>query len=346
MKRRPSILALLSLATAACTSTTATSPTPSVLVPPSSPPVATAPPKAPGFEVHEWGLVDVAANDASSTRVLAGPPGGPTNWNAPRRKPVVYFHLDDATPSIDATVRVIAPAAPGFVERFPAPDETSTSTELVWSGLHVRKGACKMRDLPTIGSPGCNTPDAQCETAELARYEADDASCIERAGGTYNHLFYRSAGPAPALPYDVKITGTSVTIEHARASDTIGPILFVHNDDGAASASVIATPALGDRVSASVPSGLDTEPARRALDDAMKSVGLTPAEIGAFDRAWTNDLFGSGPARELGPRRAAIGPRDYLLYALPASLADGAAKLAITPPPRAVKRFLLVRVYV
>ncbi len=43
------------------------------------------------FDVHEWGLVDVQSPTAAS--LVAGPPSGRTNWNAPRRKPVLYFHL-------------------------------------------------------------------------------------------------------------------------------------------------------------------------------------------------------------------------------------------------------------
>jgi hypothetical protein len=158
-------------------------------------------------------------------------------------------------------------------------------------------------------------------------------------------LFYRSSGPAPALPFDVAIDGGQVAITHARAADFVGSILYVHNDDGNVTVTEVAAPALGASVRLAAPTGKDVPKAQAALDATMREVGLTAGEIGAFDRAWTNDLFGASAVRELS-RRAAPAPRDYLLYALPASLVDGASKVTITPAPRALKRFLLVRVFV
>ncbi len=78
----------------------------------------------------------------------------------------------------------------------------------------------------------------------------------------------------------------------------------------------------------------------------MKEVGLTEAEVGAFDRAWSNDLFGNATTRDMAARRGAVGPSDVLLFVLPSSLVSGASTVTITPTPRALRRFMLVRLHV
>ncbi|MBI4955265.1 MAG: hypothetical protein HY908_24795, partial [Myxococcales bacterium] len=308
----------------------------------SSAPSAPAAP-APGvFDVHEWGLVDVGPSGA---RLLAGPPSGPTNWYAPRRKPVLYFHLAEGTPALEASVTVTT-ARPGFVEHFPAGALSADGATLAWTGLRVRPEACRVSGAPTRDAPECRTPDGLCEAAELARYEAADAACIERAGAAFNHLFYRASGPPPELPYEVSVRGSDLAITHARASDLVGAIHYVHNDAGVVTVATIAPPALGESVTAAPPTGTDVGEVRRALDAAMRQVGLTAAEVAAFDRAWANDLFGPEAARELPARRAAAAPEDYLLFVMPASLVDGASRVQVVPAPRAVRRFLLVRLRV
>ena len=78
----------------------------------------------------------------------------------------------------------------------------------------------------------------------------------------------------------------------------------------------------------------------------MESVGLTRDEAAAFDRAWDNDLFGRDAARDAPARRASAGPEDYLLFAMPASLVSGISTVTIVPAPRALRRFILVRLRV
>lgn len=297
---------------------------------------------APTFDVHEWGLIDVSSRGA---HLLAGPPSGPTNWNAPRKKPVVYFHLAPGSPAFQASVRVDVPA-PGIIEQFPRGTLSPDGTSLSWSPLRVRPEGCHVTGAPTKESPaGCGTPDGICEAAEVARYEAIDASCVDFGGGAFNHLFYRADGPAPSLPFEVSIENGQLIIAHTRAADTVGGIVYVHNDGGAVSVSQLAAPALGQSVRAAAPSGGDVGAARRAIDAAMAETGLTRDEIGAFDRAWTNDLFGDAAGKDVA-KKAAAAPEDYLLFAMPASLIDGASRLTIQPAARSVRRFLLVRLRV
>ena len=312
--------------------------------------VAPAPSGAPSasnaaFEVHEWGLVDVQSATVAS--LVGGPPGGRTNWNAPRRKPVLYFHLADGTSAVDATVTVTAPRLK-FVETFPKGELSTDSSTLTWRNVHVRKESCHVTGAPGRESPECRTADGQCEAAELPTYEAADASCIDVAGAAFNHLFYRANGAPPELPYDVVVKGNQLSIAHARASDIVGPILYVHNDGGAVTVSQITPPAVGGSTLVDPPKNTDVKAAQSALDAAMKEVGLTDAEIGAFDRAWANDLFGNGAARDLQPRRAAIAlpVSDVLLFVLPASQVNSASTVTVTPAPRAVRRFMLVRMRV
>lgn len=295
------------------------------------------------FEVHEWGLVDV---DASTARIQAGPPGGPTNWNGPRRKPVLYFHLASGSSEALANVEISMPS-PGIVERFPAGELSPDRTSLAWSGLRIRKGSCHVVGAPTRDAPLCQTSDGLCEAAELAKYETADADCIEGTDGArYNHLFYRGTGPAPLLPLEVAVRGATIEITHARAADASGPILYVHDAGGASTVSTLDLPSIGASVKASPPEKSDVASARAALDDAMRKSGLTAEEIGAFDRAWANDLFGDAAGREAPARRGAPAPRDFLLFVMPPSLLDAASKVTVRPVPSALRRFLLVRLFV
>lgn len=294
------------------------------------------------FDVHEWGLVDVAGTNA---RLLAGPPQGPTNWNAPRRKPVLYFHLADGAREGDAAVKVHV-ASPGIVEHVPAGTLSDDHADLSWPDIHLRSGSCAVSAVPARDAPECKTSDGVCEAVELKRYETSDSDCIHTNAGDFNHLFYRAVGPAPALPFDVTAKGGSLVIAHARADDFVGAIIWVHREVGTVTVSLIAAPAVGAQVEVAPPKESDVASAQQALDTSMRETGLTDAEILAFDRAWSNDLFGPAAAREAPTRRGSPGPQDYLLFALPQSMMSGASELTITPAPRALKRFMLVRMAV
>ncbi|MFO0612332.1 MAG: hypothetical protein U0414_07085 [Polyangiaceae bacterium] len=317
---------------AAPATATVTASAPAASAIPSAAPVA-GPPK---FEVHEWGLVDV---DGGAARVLGGPHGhSPQSPGRPVRKPVLYFHLNEGTPSVDAMVRVELPA-PGVQEYFPTTGSlTSSRRTLEWSGLHVRKGACHYH-LPRESN--CNASDG-CETPELPNYETDDSACIESGKDGFNLLFYRgSVSGNLDLPYVVTDNGASVSIRHAKGADIVGPLVYVHHDAGDVYISVIAPPDLGKSIEVTPPKEQDTVVAQRALDQAMREVGLSSDETAAFNRAWSGELYGLEQGRKVVRRDRA--ERDVILYTLPASMIDGIAKLTIEPAPTSVKRFLLVR---
>jgi hypothetical protein len=297
----------------------------------------------PVFDVHEWGLLDVTN---TSARMLAGPSSRPVP-NAPVRKPVVYFHLADGSRAGDVTARVSIPASSTFMEAFPSA-ATPDPTTLAWAGLHLRAEPCHVVGAPTRDLPACKTQDGLCEAADIATYEAADASCVDFAGASYNHLLYRANGVPPKLPFEVTSDGSAIVVLHARASDTLGAIVYVHNDAGVALEAVVPVPPLGQSVRLAPPTDSDTTKAASELDRAMKDSGLTSEEIAAFDRAWATNLFGAGAgaARESPARRGAAAPDDYLLFAMPVSLIEGVSTLSFTPAPRAVRRFLLVRVHV
>ena len=322
--------------------TTGTSTSTAIVAPPTTSSATIPSGDAAIFDVHEWGLVDVAGAQA---RVLAGPPAGATNWNAPRRKPVLYFHLADGTSDVDVSV-TIQVAPPGIVEHFPVGVLGTDPTELTWSGLRLRTGHCPVGEVPAREAPGCKTADGICEAAELKTYETSDATCIHTSAGDFNHLFYRATGPAPTLPFDVTPKDGALVVAHARAADVVGSILWVHNEAGAVTVSIIAPPAVGGHIEVSPPKDTDVTSAQAALDASMRDTGLTDAEIQAFDRAWANDLFGRNAARDAPARRGLPGPQDYLLFALPQSMMGGASEVTITPAPRTLKRFMLVRLAV
>lgn len=134
-------------------------------------------------------------------------------------------------------------------------------------------------------------------------------------------------------------------ITHARGADVIGPIVYVHDDPAKAAVSVIAPPAMGASITADPPATSDVTSAARAIDAAMREAGLSDEESAAFNRAWRSSLYGEELAAKKTPPpgKESLASSDYLLFVVPMSLADGVSKLTITPPPRAIRRFLLVR---
>lgn len=302
---------------------------------------------APDFEVHEWGLLDV---DGTTANVHAAP----TPYMEPPRpvtvkKPVLYFHLGHGIERATIDVKVTIPSEDGgaVVEHFPPGQVDDAGASVAWRGVVLRKQGCGMT--PPKDASACNTADGICESLELSNYVTPTASCLEIPGGeAVNHLFYRAREKAPVLPFDVgELEGGKLRITHARASDVIGPIVYVHDDPARPTVSVLAPPALGASITADPPTTSDAQSAALAVDAAMREAGLDVEEAGAFNRAWRSSLYGDDPAvKKMPATKAALAPKDYLLFVVPMSLADGVAKLTITPPPRAVRRFLLVRLEV
>ncbi|MFO0556022.1 MAG: hypothetical protein U0271_47025 [Polyangiaceae bacterium] len=329
------------------------------------PPAQTANASAAGdFEVHEWGVLEVYNGAAT---LLAGP--GAMQRLVPVKKPVLYFHSNGAALS-NISVRVTIPTAvskkevalrAGVMEHAPAGELSADGTTLLWSGLRLKDGACQNalfapakteKDLPS-----CGTPDGICEVNELGRYVANDADClVDRQGSEAPFLFYRATESPPPLPFDVESRplaagGTELRLIHARGTDFVGPLIRVRTDGVTAKAAILDTPAMGQSVltyGGDADRALDEKNLGKAhtalLDSMSRDFGLTTGEIQAFDRAWASTLF-PNPAvvkTEL-PSKAALAAQDFVFFALPPSMVAAVAGLEISPLPRTLRRFLLVR---
>lgn len=306
-----------------------------------------------GFEVHEWGVVDVPAS--GSTEVGAGPgqPGAIFDEHRPVRKPVLYFHVDPGgtPPTIDVSARI-----PGgsLIEHWPASSDwpaTSISSDGVsWRGMSL--GACVRPASVTRGPVAreatiCAAPDGYCEVNDLPGYETADASCLQAGGFEARLLFYRGAVPTPALP--LSVTRDPSGRYSLRASDPGGSaILFVRDGRGIS----LPWPAPGTDVGLpdAFSESLDGEALARSMASIVSAAGLTTDEADAFMRAWSEAFFQSrwsGPTRDLperSARRLTQAPAPILLYVMPESTVSRVAELTITPAPRALRRVMVVRV--
>jgi hypothetical protein len=308
----------------------------------------TAPPPAARYTVHEWGLVDVAAD--GSVELAAGP--GQANLAAPRppqphpvvtpdtgwgtaRKPVLYFHL------VEGEVQVSVSATMTFgsmLERFPA--TAMNGPDLRWDQVRIVGRACGAHTYPTVGSAGCEgIADNYCEAAELAAYEASDASCLVVDGRDYNHLFYRGGGRGMSVPITVTRSGGDLTIHNASAF-AIPLALSVSTDTGSRRDRRAAPPAVTIRRFGRIPAGTSTEfheaiPVDQALTMVRAELGLlglTGPEIQAFMNAWEQAVF----------RAPNVG--TSVIYLLPPELVDAVSTLSLTPEPEATRRAMMVRV--
>ncbi len=302
-------------------------------------------PAAPRYTVHEWGLVDVAAD--GSVELATGP--GQANLAPPHphpvvtpdsghgmaRKPVLYFHL------IDGEVQVSVSATMTFgsmLERFPA--TAMNGPDLRWDQVRIVGRACGAHTYPTVGSAGCQgIADNYCEAAELATYEASDASCLVVDGRDYNHLFYRGGGRGMSVPITVTRNGGDLTVNNASAF-AIPLALSVSTDTGSRRDRRAAPPAVNIRRFGRIPAGTSTEfhesiPVDQALTMVRAELGLlglTGPEIQAFMNAWEQAVF----------RAPNVG--TSVIYLLPPELVDAVSTLSLTPAPEATRRAMMVRV--
>lgn len=299
------------------------------------------------FEVHEWGLLDVDG-PSTAVRTLDVPAIERPPMNV--KKPILYFHLGAGASRAVVDVSVTVPSEDGgrVVEHFPAGTVDAAGSSVRWSKVELRKGACGTR-APSKEPSGCDTPDGICEVWELEKYVTSDASCLEVAGQQVNHLFYRAREKTPTLPFEVtELAGGKLQIAHTKAADVIGPVVYVHDAPGASTVSVLAAPPLGASITADPPTTTDASSAARAIDAAMHEANLSDEEIAAFNRAWQGSLYGDTAPNKKMPvaPKTQPAPQDYLLFVVPLSLAEGISRISITPPPRALRRFLLVRLAV
>lgn len=341
------------------------------------PPPAPAPPAPAGYEVHEWGLlsVDALPGAPAGPVTLAAVPwrsanplgtgGGGGSGPAPHfpmgaglGKPVLYVHLADGTDEVTFTARVTLPGAGTIAEHWPLRTLDAPGT-VTWSGVRAHRGVCGPRRYPALNDPPCNGRDG-CEAAELATYETADGACLS-AQGDFDHLFYRGELPTLEAPLVVQRGSLGAIVARNPTSELIGPFVVRVTVRGAR-LSVLVSDAVGEGGEVSIPSptaapiptsAVRGAPARaagiQALEAGMRGIGLTQPEIDAFGRAWWDEIFSTSAPQE---RRGRLGDhgtarvyvvRDELIYWVPQGLADRAATLHFEPPPRAIRRALLVR---
>ncbi len=305
---------------------------------------------AASFDVHEWGVVDVPAAGAAEVGAGPGQPNLFPDDLRPVRKPVLYFHVDPggAPPTIDVAARI-----PGgsLIEHWPASGDWSatsiTADGVSWRGLTL--GACT-RPAAVMRSPAreaavCGAPDGYCEVNDLAGYETADASCAHAGGFEARLLFYRGVVPAPTLPLRVS-RDASGALSLAATEAGGSEVLFVRDGRGIS----IPWPASGSPQTLPdvFTESYDGEALARTMAAMVTRAGLSSDEADAFMRAWSEAFFQSrwsGATRdESSARRLTQTPAPILLYVMPEATVSRVAELTISPPPRTVRRVMVVRV--
>ncbi len=329
--------------------TPAESPPPSwSAAPPSTAAVSTARGGVGAFDVHEWGVIDVAAS--GGIEVAAGPGAPSEDPPRPVKKPVLYFHLDKGAPPIDIAVSARIPSG-RMLEVWP-PGQLRDDA-ISWP--KVRLAACPS-PYPTftersaeLAPPGYPTRDGFNEVRELGGYETRDAACVTSDGVLGRLLFYRGAVRGTRLPIEVVRNPEGSLALRASVAGT-GPVFFVA---GGGRGIALSWPAV-DRP-AGLPSALtesfDGAAQTRLLESAILERGLTPDEAKAFLRAWSQPFFGvrtasHGHEHDAGATCAARpeGPPVSIIYLMPDASVASVAELTIEPRPRSVKRVLVVRI--
>ncbi|MEM7606084.1 MAG: hypothetical protein AAF411_12085 [Myxococcota bacterium] len=337
---------------------------------PTSSPTPPAPPPvnedAPRVEVHEWGLLDVAAD--GSYELAAGPgepepadrpdptvttgvhpaPAGTTPMSAgnmgtantgagpirpirrpARRKPVLYFHMSGA----QAMPMQVGVTVPGRIaEHFPIV-ETNGQT-LSWN-VELSAGPCDAITYPRRDGAECqNVPDGYCELADLPDYVTADGACVAVGRTKYDFLFYRSGGGAMSMPLIPRSVDGQIEV-HNHSLDQDQRVHLLDFQGGVVVGSSVAVG--GDRASFLPPTAEGALQVRRELAANLRQGGLTEAEAGAFERAWFDELFNADPTGGAPVVRRAV------LYALPESALSGVSQLSFEPAPDDVKRVFWVR---
>jgi hypothetical protein len=319
----------------------------------------------PDYEVHEWGLINVAEE---GTELAAGPGQlaaiqalGLQGYG----KPVLYFHLAEDSPSFDVRVDVNLRS---FLlgEHYPLSEGSGRSVH--WEG-RLERGPCTLeRTYPTAEECPV-TQDGYCEAAELASYETSDHSCFHIGDAEWPLLFYRGAPDEdrPTLPLALNVDAARATAQRTgSASETIGKVWYMVDQEVRA---LVDWPAPGETIT--LEGNAPSNP-RAQMHAELIEHGLTEEEAPAFGRAWYDELFGAelggeglglqgtgrggggtgggtiglGNAENTGGQGGLLGipsPVHRLVYWLPATDHDAMAELQFTPAPNAVRRATLVR---
>lgn len=312
-----------------------------------------------GYELHEWGLLDVAPGGhyelaagpgdpqpptpaptiatpsqmRPTTALPPGPTGIPTSRppTGGRRKPVVYVHAD-APVEFQLEVHTSGPLA----EHWPP---TTVESQMVRWQVAAQPGACTSGTYPTADSPQCaDAPDGYCELADLPGYETADGACLTVDGQTWDHLFYRSGGSAPTLPIRVTSNAGEVSIENVSLASPQGGVYRFSRTGSETVVQRIDMPAVG--ATATMAQGTTSPGVRAELSGLLRSGGLTNDEAQAFEQAWFDELFDNGSTG------GAPVVADAIIYILPAAHLDPVSRLVAEPAPTQIKRMFWVRVAV
>ncbi|MCC7541300.1 MAG: hypothetical protein IT379_34095 [Deltaproteobacteria bacterium] len=331
---------------------------------PAAPPVVTVVPNVaagPTYDVHEWGLLRGTPDDHV---MLSGPRAEPAPMVM--AKPVLYFHRHgEGALVVDVEARMIGGR---IVEHWPSfggvPGERAT-----WADVVIQPGSCRGSRYPTLAEEPCSRLTDGCEAATLATVETTDSDCVHwprppGGGGptqAWNHLFYRGeTAAAPSLPLHLSpLPDGTLRVTAAGDRRIPGRLVRLRRSNGVVgvtdAAEVVAPPAPGGTVVIASPTG-SLSAARASLASSLREAGLTQPETEAFRRSWDDALFGPtvtasarletlrtettpvATARPMAPPRATTS----LLYVLPQESAEALATLTFTPPPRSVRRAIVV----
>lgn len=354
--------AVLAVWLAACGSTstsTSTSPAPApapapvTVIAPTPSPAPSPTSSGSGYELHEWGVVDVPS-DGSAVELAAG--AGRIERPMSVRKPVIYVRLVGGATEATFGLRV-ALGGGTIVEHYPA--ATFTGGGLEWPSVVARAAHASARwaSDPSRGATGCGTPDGVCEVLELEHYDAPSAAGLDVGGVQTGLLFYRASMPSVTLPLTAG-RGADMTVHVSATTSMAGAAGSIWRLSTSLSGPwpigrVVVSRAAFPTPGASVDIGVGTTVITRAegvqeLGQALASLGMTEDETAAFMAGWADELFGADAA---GARRevrdlAAQGPRlqDVLLFFLPEPAVDAISTLTATPPPRSIRRAFLIRI--
>lgn len=316
--------------------------------------------EAVAYELHEWGLLDVAPDghfelaagpgDPQPATPTPTPPATPTPTPTPsiptpppvvqqpvrpptggRRKPVVYVHAD-APVEFQLEVRTSGPVA----EHWPP---TTVEDQMIRWQVAAQPGACTSGSYPSADSPQCaNAPDGYCELADLPGYETADGACLTVDGQTWDHLFYRSGGTAPTLPLRVSSSDGEVSIENVAIASPQGGVYRFTRTGSETLVQRVDMPAVGE--TATMAQGTTSPGVREELSRLLRSGGLTDDEARAFEQAWFDELFDNGSTGGA----PVVG--DAIIYILPMAHLDPVSQLVAEPAPTQIKRMFWVRVSV
>lgn len=334
------------------------------------------------YDLHEWGLVSavVGAGDVwvhtqggaeRTRRVLHGGGGGASPglgdplFHTGIGKPVLYVHLPEGRSA--ASFRLAVRLRGGrMLEHWPPGELTDDAQQLTWQ-VEATRGPCR-GEYPARDSEACHTADGYCELAEVGAYETAEAACVRVGEQRAGVLFYRGEGPA-VLP--VRVDADDAGALSVRLRDEAAPpgvLLRVErsaHDRRATRVARFAPPASGSALAvpawdSAAPLPLDAAAGEAVLAEQLSALGMTGAERDAFLNAWRDDLFGPAPVNadiadgghgvlgDLGLAGAPPGTlapvAHALLYFLPAEAAQEQLPLQYEPPPRQLRRALLVRV--